>query len=269
VVTRHADLIEPDPTVVDTVQAGLVAVVLDADSGHRATCVVADRNHDRVNPVVLALDDQLHEDGRHSPVEGRVPDPLLPGALVRRMHDELVRVAVEDRGRLDPPDVRSVRDLGHREAAGQLETPHRLQPAFVMGRRTQLVQTPTPEAELDAELDHGRGVPERQRLEDGDRPGGVAHPSELAREPDEAESFVGEDLQRRPRALPMLGAAQLRVEVELRRGQKREYASPKLCVRSRHVVRQGGDVDLVERGRSSWRVRSLCHTDAWRSPCRG
>src|SRR5690606_30992216 len=111
-------VVEPDPAVVDPVEAELVAGVGDAYA-RRGLAVDPDRDDDRVHSVLLAADLELGEDDRELAVAGGVADVLLARGVVGGGDDELAGPGVVAGDGLDVGDVGAVAGLGHREAAHQ------------------------------------------------------------------------------------------------------------------------------------------------------
>ena len=62
VFKRNADVVEPDAAIVDTIQAHLWAVVLDAHPRRDSAHVVANAHHEDVWALVLAADCELRKD---------------------------------------------------------------------------------------------------------------------------------------------------------------------------------------------------------------
>ncbi len=115
------DVVEPQPAVVHAVHAELLAVVLDADAWQRVAQVVADGDHEGVDAVALAGRFQLGENGGDLAVDGGVADVVLAGGKRRRMEVEGLRGRVVGGGCFQAGDVRAVADLGHGEAAREVE----------------------------------------------------------------------------------------------------------------------------------------------------
>src|SRR5207302_6687412 len=119
-LARHANLVEPEPAVVDTVQAALVTAILDPDAAVRSPALVPDRHQEDVHPSAFAGGHELREYGGHPAVARHVPDVVLPGVVVRRVDHEFFVLGIVGRDRPDRLHVGAVPGFRHGEAAGQL-----------------------------------------------------------------------------------------------------------------------------------------------------
>ncbi len=79
---RHPDAVEPDPPVVDAVEAHLRAVVLDPYAGTHLA-LLADRHHEGVHAFLVAAELELCEDHRQLAVRRGVADVVLVGQRTR------------------------------------------------------------------------------------------------------------------------------------------------------------------------------------------
>src|SRR4051794_36258922 len=166
--TRDTDLVEGEPAVVDAVEAGLVAAVLDRDARTRVSLVIADRHEQRVHAVALVAGHQLREDHGDPPMARGIADVVLDRVLVGRLQDELAALGVVRRRRADRLDVGAMTGLGHREASGQLEAHHRGKEALVVVLGAEMQDRAAEQAPLHAGLHQQGQVTERLGLECGD-----------------------------------------------------------------------------------------------------
>ena len=127
--------------------------------------LVADRHDERVDAVRLAARAQLRENGGDPPVDGGVADVVLARGERRRMQVELARLRIVRGGGLDVAHVRAVADLGHGEAARQIDGRGRGKVFLVMVVGAEPQDAAAPEAKLHAELDDQRDVVKPERLE--------------------------------------------------------------------------------------------------------
>ena len=114
-------MVEPDPAVVDAVEAELGAAVLDPDAAARCRRSSRSGTSSACTPRCSPPMIELGEDGGHPAVARGVADVVLAGGVVGRVDDELLGLGVVGRGRPQRLHVGAVAGLGHREAAGQLE----------------------------------------------------------------------------------------------------------------------------------------------------
>ena len=171
---RDPHVVEPQPAVVDAVEAALEPVVLAADAGQELQRVrVADRHVEGVHAVVDAgVMSRAKTDGRRAVLAG-VAEVVLPRRAERRVDDELLRGRVVRRGGADGGDVRAVARLGHREGAGHLDRQGVGQELVVVALGAQVVDRRGEQAPLHARLDLQRrvGVRRAPRTARGSRRG--------------------------------------------------------------------------------------------------
>ena len=232
VAPRHPHLVEHQQPVVDAVQPHLQAVADRRDTGQQRTGGVAQRHDDRVYAALLALGGELAEDHRRPPVPSRVADPVLGGRRVGGVHDDLVGLRIMHRGRPHPGHVAAVRDLAHREAAGQAEVQGRSQELLVLPLGTQLQQSAGEQAVLHTHLDQQRQVTHRQTLEAGDERGDVVRAAEALREAGDHQGVPDEGGHLRADPVALLVRRQTQVEREGRLGQPLAHLAPDHGVRA-------------------------------------
>ncbi len=179
---RHPHAVEPQPAVVDAVEAELEAVVLDPYAGRRRPGPVPDRHHEGVDAPALAQGLQLREQHGHLGVPGGVADVVLAGLLAVGGDHELAGLGLVDRDRAEGLDVAPVARLGHREAAHQLPGDQVAQVGVVVRLGAELEDRAAEEPELDADLHQHRQVAERQGLERRHGRADVASAAVLLRE---------------------------------------------------------------------------------------
>ena len=183
-LARHPHAVEPQPAVVDAVEAELEAVVLDPYAGRRRPGLVADRHHEGVH--ARGPRPPTSRAGRTRPPPGRAgrrcrcspcgpPSPWVvitnspvPG-VVRRHRAEGLHVA-------------AVPGLGHREAAHQLPGHQVAQVGVVVALGAELEDRAAEQPELHAHLHQHRQVAVREGLERRDRRAEVAAAAVLLRE---------------------------------------------------------------------------------------
>ncbi len=163
-LARHPDAVEPQPAVVDAVEAHLRAVVLDPDAV-ADLALLADRHHEGVHALGPAAELELGEDHGHLGVGGGVADVVLVGLGAAGLDHELLGGHVVRRDRAERLHVAAVPGLGHREAAHQPTGDEVLEVAVVVLLGAELEDRAAEQAELHADLDQHRQVAERERLE--------------------------------------------------------------------------------------------------------
>jgi hypothetical protein len=178
---RHAHAVEPEPAVVDAVEAHLEAVVLDPDA-RQEVAVRPDGYDEGVHAVGLATHLELGEDHRDVGVRRGVADVVLARDLVRGRDHELVGGRVVGRGGAERLHVGAVPGLGHREAAHQPAGDQVGEVGVVVALRAELEDRPAEQPELHADLHQHRQVAVGQGLERRDRRADVATAAVLPRE---------------------------------------------------------------------------------------
>ena len=162
---RHPDVVEGEPAVVDTGEAGLAAAVADRHARHRPAAIITDRHEDAVDAVAALVGHELGKDRRHPGVAGGVADVVLAAHDRRSVDDELVRGPVVGRGRQQVLDVGAVPRLAHREAAGDAEVEHRREMVVEVALGAEVGDRPGIQTELDAGLHPQREVGVTEHLE--------------------------------------------------------------------------------------------------------
>ena len=160
-------MIKVEPTVVDTVQTALEAVILTRNSG-KETVFVAQWNVERVHTVVDVFRDELSEDCCRFAVHGRVAEVVLPRRAERGVDDEFAGLGIVGCCRCNARDIRSVPDFGHRESTGGFEVHDVGQPLIVVFLGAEVQHCRTKEAPLNARLDLQRRVSKHYLFEGGD-----------------------------------------------------------------------------------------------------
>ena len=155
-VARYPNLVEPQPSVVDTLEAALIPAILDPDAGAGAAALVADRHQEDVHPPPLPRRDQLGEDGRQPAVARDVADVVLARIVVRGVDGEFFARRVVGRGGPDGLHVGAVPGFGHGEAARQLHRHGGAQISLMMSLGPEPPDYPAEEPELHADLDQQR-----------------------------------------------------------------------------------------------------------------
>ncbi|KFM28972.1 hypothetical protein F751_6491 [Auxenochlorella protothecoides] len=156
---RHAYMREPDGAVVHAVEAHLVAAILNVHARSQAPRRGAQRHHKGVHAVVVQLaaaggrrDLEAREDRGGQTVLRRVPDPPLERAVVGGMDDPLVGLDVQHCLGLQRRHVRAVAQLGHGEAAGEVEAVDGVEVAAAVLLRAQVQHAAAPQAVLHPHL---------------------------------------------------------------------------------------------------------------------
>jgi len=242
---RDPHAVEPDPAVVDAVEADLRAAVLDPHARHRPALVVADAYDEGVHAVRLAAE---HELGEHHGVAGvlrGVADVVLAGPVVGGVDDELAGLHVVRRGRAQRLHVGAVARLGHREAAEQPAVDQVLEVGVVVRLGAELEDRAAEQAELDTDLDHDGQVTERERLEGGHRRADVRAPAVLLREAEPGLARRRHHLDDVEHPLPELVAAHRALVVQDRGvlGEVGADEPPDLGVLPVEQGGQGGDIE--------------------------
>ena len=169
VLPRDAHLVELDAPVVDAGQTALVVTVRGGDTRQVVARIVADRHHEAVHAVTLALGDELSEHRRHPCRFRGIADVVLARGRGGGVDDELAGLRVVGGGGFQRLDVTAVTGLGHREAAQQLQVDDLLDVSTVMPFGTQVLDRAAEQAPLHACLDHQRQIAHGEHLDLGDR----------------------------------------------------------------------------------------------------
>ena len=164
----HADVVEGQLAVVDAAQAHLRAAVTDGHAVERVAVLVADRDEDAVDAVVLAVDDELGEDRGHTGVAGSVADVVLARRDAGGVDLDLVGLGHVRRGREERLHVGAVAELGHGEGPEQRAVEHAGQVGIPVPLRPEVGDRPAEEPELHTGLDEDGEVGVPEHLEGGD-----------------------------------------------------------------------------------------------------
>ena len=164
-LTRDADVVERQPSVVDTVEARLAAAVLDRHAGRglaiasrigtRKACTPRD------SPPVTSWANTTAS----RPSRAALPMYSLVAPGSGRVHHELAGRRVVGGGGAQVLDVGAVAGLGHREAAEQAEVHDVGEVALVVPLGAEQLHGAPEQAPLHAGLHHQRQVAEAEHFE--------------------------------------------------------------------------------------------------------